>query len=343
MLTPVPLLHQVSQGEMMQIRDMKEASSALRAFSPKPGPYRSLLTVGVNLRNVSAGLDPHTPYPKVEEGVVAVRLIPTDMPPPEGYICVRWPVPENCWVDPNVDKLPPRDSFPSLLVNRSPPTAVDISAGEVVGSPDYFLGLAKELRIYAEAFELAPAPNAPLSVKRALGVKSQEKCHVSAQGSGRPDSSASMGSNLIVSQANMKTNAISGSGLAVPPFAILLPYSKTPGSCELRVMPFNYPVFLPMVHRAVEAIKKHQASALPSLPLSSQPWVAKYMEELKAYVHSVPIYAYPAVIETLRHLGLKTLTRDDKLHRVPFKKIQALKGAAIVGAPRPLPSVHARM
>lgn len=333
----------------MLIRDVRDAATVLRSFSPRIGSYRAQLAIGISLKSASP------PHLKGELGtgtgtgsIVAARLLPYDGASPEGHTAVRWPIPESYWVDSTVEKLPPRESLPVFTIIRHVPSPSESSPGlaDVSGSPDYFLSLAKELRLHLETFELAPAPGAPISVKKSLGANSQEKFHVCVQGSGKPstaDSTASVGSLMLTSQANVTANAINGSSHAVPPFAVLLASSRTPGSCELRILPFNYPIILPLLQKAFEAIKKCQAQQLPPAQILHQPWYSQCQTELYAYLHTVPSYAYPPVLEMLRHMGLKSLIAqrvagkqmEDKLHRVPFKQIQLMKGIAITGAYTP--------
>ena len=320
------------------MRDMKDATTALRSFSNRTGSFRSQLAVGIGIKYSSAA------HLKGELGsVIPARLIPCDGVVPIGYTAVRWPIPESYWVDSTVEKFPSRDSFPALTICRHAPSVAENSSGvaDISGSPDYFLNLARELRLHLETFELAPTPGAPMSVLKSLGVNSQEKYHVYVQGSGKPttlDSTASIGSLMLTSQANVTANAINGSSHAVPPFAILLASStsKTRGSCELKILPFNYPIILPLLQKALEIKKKCQTQQ----KLLQHPWYSQCQTELYAYLHTVPSYAYPPVIEMLGHMGLKSLIAqrvigkqmEDKIHKVPFKQIQLMKGIAIAGA-----------
>ena len=61
-------------------------------------------------------------------------------------------------------------------------------------------------------------------------------------------------------------------------------------------------------------------------------------KELGAYLHTVPTYVYPCVGELLRYIGLEQLTKqiiskqkEERIHRNPFKTIQAMRGIAIAG------------
>lgn len=248
-----------------------------------------------------------------------------------------------------VDKYPPRDPYPVLTVSRHvATTAPDSSSGGQgqgqgqgqsvsEGSPEYFLRLAKLLRIPLDSYEIAPAPGAPQSIKKSLGVGA-EKCHVSVQGSGKTDTvdpAASVGSAILTNSinANLTINAVGGYTHANPPFAILLPYSAVPGSCELKVMPFNYPVILPLMYRTLEDVRKYNLSVAQAI---KQSWMMQAQREIFRYLHTVPSYAYPPVVEMLRLVGLAQYlksekSQDDHIHRVPFKQIQAMKGLAIAG------------
>ena len=327
----------MNQGEAVLVRGMKDATTALRCSLNRTGSYRCQLAVGIGIKNSSAA------HLKGELGnVISARLIPCEGAVPMGHTAVRWPIPECYWVDSTVEKFPSRDSFPALTICRHTPSLAESSSGDadICGSPDYFLNLAKELRLHLETFELAPAPGAPMSIFKSLGVNSQEKYHVYVQGSGKPstlDSTASIGSLMLTSQANVTANAINGSSHAIPPFAILLASStsKTRGSCELKIMPFNYPIILPLLQKAFEVKRSCQTQQ----KLLQHPWYSQCQTELYAYLHTVPSYAYPPVIEMLGHMGLKSLIAqrvigkqmEDKIHRVPFKQIQLMKGIAIAG------------
>ena len=219
-----------------------------------------------------------------------------------------------------VEKFIPRDSYPVLTINREtvalPMDNTNVQTqgqgqGQVQGqnvelyAPDYYLNIARELRIPLDTYELSPSPGAPLSIKKSLGVGSHEKCHVTVQGSGRPntiDASASVGSSILTSYANMSASAINGNTHTVPPFAILLPYSRIPGSCELRVMPFNYPIILPILKKAIEQVKKCQSLLMPQSQIFSQPWAELCSKEIFAYLHTVPSYAYLQVRDVLSML-----------------------------------------
>lgn len=216
-----------------------------------------------------------------------------------------------------VEKFNPRDSYPVLTVNRETvPLAIDNTTIQTQGqgqgsvqaqsvelyAPEYYLSIARELRIPLDTYELSPSPGAPLSIKKSLGVGSHEKCHVTVQGSGRPntiDASASVGSSILTSYANMSASAINGNTHTVPPFAILLPYSRIPGSCELKVLPFNFPIILPILKKAVEQVKKCQALLMPQAQIFSQPWAELCSKEIFAYLHTVPSYAYLPVRDIL--------------------------------------------
>ena len=120
---------------------------------------------------------------------------------------------------------------------------------------------------------------------------------------------------------------------ANPPFAILLPYSPVPGSCELKMMPFNYPVILPLMQRTLEAIRRYN---LPVAQTVKQPWMMQLQMEIYNYIFTVPSYAYHPVVDMLRLVGLIQYlkldkSQDDHIHKVPFKRIQAMKGIAISG------------
>lgn len=264
-----------------------------------------------------------------------------------------------------VDKYPPRDPYPVLTVSsRNLMTAADganggqgqgqrqgiVSGsgqgqgqvplqgqGVSEGSPEYFLRLAKSLRIPLDTYEIAPAPGAPQSIKKSLGV-GVEKCHVSVQGSGKTDTvdpAASVGSAILTNSINasLTMNSMLSNTHVNPPFAILLPYSPVPGSCELKMMPFNYPVILPLMQRALEDIRRYN---LPVAQAVKQPWMVQCQIEIYAYLFTVPSYAYPPVVEMLRLVGLAQYlkldkSQDDHIHKTPFKRIQAMKGMAITG------------
>jgi hypothetical protein len=118
---------------------------------------------------------------------------------------MRWPIPEAFWVDARVDKFTPRDVRPVLTLLRP-------SAG--LGEADYYLSLAKRLRISIDTYEIAPAVGALLSVKKALGINSNEKCHVWVEGSGDSvldPSTLSAAAYQMVTNANLNANAINGS------------------------------------------------------------------------------------------------------------------------------------
>jgi hypothetical protein len=278
---------------------------------------------------------------------------------------IRWPIPEGFWVNVLIDKYLPRDPYPVLTVSRHHLlTAADGVSGPQgqrqgtvsgsaqgqaqgqgqgqgvsEGSPEYFLRLAKSLRIPLDTYEIAPAPGAPQSIKKSLGV-GVEKCHVSVQGSGKTDTvdpAASVGSAILTNSinANLTINAMMSNTHVNPPFAILLPYSPVPGSCELKMMPFNYPVILPLMQRALEDIRRYN---LPVAQAVKQPWMVQCQIEIYAYLFTVPSYAYPPVVEMLRFVGLSQYlkldkSQDDHIHKVPFKRIQAMKGIAITGEP----------
>jgi hypothetical protein len=283
---------------------------------------------------------------------------------------IRWPIPESFWVNVLIDKYPPRDPYPVLTVSRHNLTAADGASGaqgqgqrqgivsgsgqgqgQVQGqgqgqgqgvsedSPEYFLRLARSLRIPLDTYEIAPAPGAPQSIKKSLGV-GVEKCHVSVRGSGKTDTvdpAASVGSAILTSSinANLTINAMMSNTHVNPPFAILLPYSPVPGSCELKMMPFNYPVILPLMQRALENIRRYN---LPVAQAVKQPWMVQCRTEIYAYLFTVPSYAYPPVVDMLRLVGLSQYlkldkSQDDHIHKAPFKRIQAMKGMAIAGEP----------
>ena len=221
------------------------------------------------------------------------------------------------------------------------------------GSPQYFLDLAVELRIPIDTYELAPSPGAPLSIKKSLAINTVERCHVTVAGCGRPDIQDSSipftGAAFLASLAHNNANLINGSnqGVGVAPFAILTPRSKVPGSCELKILPFNYPIILPIIKKATEQMKKCALLAVPGSKVFSHPWVDQVKKELGAYLHTVPTYVYPCVAELLRYIGLEQLTKqiiskqkEERIHRNPFKTIQAMRGIAIAGNVHPYVHTH---
>ena len=212
------------------------------------------------------------------------------------------------------------------------------------GSPQYYLDLAVELRIPIDTYELAPSPGAPLSIKKSLAINTVERCHVTVAGCGRPDIQDSSvpftGAAFLASLAHNNANLINGSnqGVGVAPFAVLTPRSKVPGSCELKILPFNYPIILPIIKKATDQMKKCALLAVPGSKVFSHPWVDQVKKELGAYLHTVPTYVYPCVAELLRYIGLEQLTKqiiskqkEERIHRNPFKTIQAMRGIAIAG------------
>ena len=204
------------------------------------------------------------------------------------------------------------------------------------------MDLAAELHIPIDTYELAPSPGAPLSIKKSLAINTVERCHVTVAGCGRPDiqdsSGPMVGAAFLASIAHNNANIINGSNQGVAPFAILTPRSKVPGSCELKILPFNYPILLPIIKKALDHIKKSVLLAIPSSKIFSQPWIEQVKKELGAYLHTVPTYVYPCVGELLRCIGLEPLTKqiiskqkEERIHRNPFKTIQAMRGIAIAG------------
>lgn len=215
------------------------------------------------------------------------------------------------------------------------------------------MDLASELHIPIDTYELAPSPGAPLSIKKSLAINTVERCHVTVAGCGRPDiqdsSGPVVGAAFLASIAHNNANIINGSNQGVAPFAILTPRSKVPGSCELKILPFNYPILLPIIKKALDHIKKSVLLAMPSSKIFSQQWVEQVKKELGAYLHTAPTYVYPCVGELLRCIGLEPLTKqiiskqkEERIHRNPFKTIQAMRGIAIAGKHTDI-NTHARI
>ena len=81
------------------MRDMKDATTALRCFLNRTRSYRSQLAVGIGIKSSSAA------HLKGElASVISARLIQCDGVVPMEHTAVRWPVPESYWVDSPVDR-----------------------------------------------------------------------------------------------------------------------------------------------------------------------------------------------------------------------------------------------
>ena len=77
----------------------------------------------------------------------------------------------------SIEKFPSRDSISALTICKHAPSVAENSPGVayISGSPEYFLSLAKDLRLHLKTFELAPAPGVLMSVFKSLGVNNPEK------------------------------------------------------------------------------------------------------------------------------------------------------------------------
>ena len=236
-----------------------------------------------------------------------------------------WPLPESFWLDQSVDALPPRQTFPILKIHSphsSSGTAADIHKGvggdinnqQRLESASVYLSLARELGIHVDTYELAPAVGSPQSVKKSLGLHKNDCCHVSVQGSGQgprgrtlQDLSEQYHTDVLAGGAGGAGDIGGGGSAAVDqPCAILTARSQVPGSVELMLMPYNYPILLPLLKRCSDMLKNSNIAS-SNIGLQDQLWVSQFRKELSVYILNIPANYYPKLLMLLKNLRLNTL------------------------------------
>jgi hypothetical protein len=170
-----------------------------------------------------------------------------------------------------------------------------------------------------------------LTVRKNLGISKEESFHVCVKGSGPSPADAQAMLGSAGGTLGGIPHAMMSGGASSPPFAILL---GGPTVAKLVVLPYNYPVILPLMHRAWEALRTGTAAGMPLSQLQQQPWAHVWRQELSAYLWTVPMYYYGAVQSMLKRAGLKSLAQlqnlDTKLHRTPYRQI--MKAIAVAEA-----------
>ena len=175
-----------------------------------------------------------------------------------------------------------------------------------------YLSLAKELGVHVDTYELAPAVASPQSVKKSLGLHKNDCCHVSMQGSGQGPRGKTL--QDLTTEASIGTGGGDipgggGSAAVDQPCAILTARSQVAGSVELVVMPYNYPVLLPLLKRILDMLKNSNIAS-SNIALQDQLWVSQFRKELGVYLLNIPANYYPTLLMLLKSLRLNVLTSN---------------------------------
>ena len=172
-----------------------------------------------------------------------------------------------------------------------------------------YLSLARELGVHVDTYELAPAVGSPQSVKKSLGLHKNDCCHVSMQGSGQGPRGRTLQDLSEQYHTDGGGGDIGGGGSAAvdQPCAILTARSQVPGSVELVVMPYNYPVLLPLLKRSSDMLKNSNVASSSNIGLQDQLWVTQFRKELSVYFLNIPANYYPKLVMLLKNLRLTIL------------------------------------
>jgi hypothetical protein len=329
-----------SGGEVAVCRSLKDMQTVLRNLAFK-----------LTLSSVDVRFGSDTDATSLSTTSESAKLVRLKISGPG-----EWPIPESFWISQITENFIPRQRHPVLTIAKGMTaesgtgsgTSASTSAAAVatIAPPKYFLKLAKELDLAVDSYEVIPAVGASYSVNQSLGITNEESYHVYVKGSGPTQADihsilaglggAAVGGGLaaIAASTSSITSTGGGGGLSSPPFAII---RSGRVATELIVLPFNYPIILPLMHRAWDALRTGTAAGLPASQIYQQPWAHLWRQELTSYLWTVPVYYYNAVQLMLKRVGLKALAQlqplDVKLHRTPFKHIQRAIILAEAGTP----------
>mmetsp|Transcript_23970 Transcript_23970/g.35184 ORF Transcript_23970/g.35184 Transcript_23970/m.35184 type:complete len:932 (-) Transcript_23970:80-2875(-) len=206
----------------------------------------------------------------------------------------EWPLPEDHWVDRSIDTVQQRSAqlHIEVLVRERETDKSAFSSDQL----KYMVNMARSNGLHIDCYEVSVISLHGEAVVINLHSSQPHKSSSSVNQDEKEVYEGCLGSRWcgVRVPGSQKTGSTSS-----PIFGVLCP-SATSKRSDLLVLPYNFPVFLPLLQQA-RNIFEHQvgASANPATSLPSE-----WLENMGAYLRTVPPYYFPAMYKLFKPLRL---------------------------------------
>eukprot|EP01041_Mallomonas_annulata_P009658 gene9658-20085_t len=255
--------------------------------------------------------------------------------PPEGLTCSlvvkehgEWPIPEAFWVDKKSEHVQQRHAHPTLTISSTHHQSTMLSTTSLQA----FLHTAADIDLSVDVYELHShssssssssyhKPSVSHGVLKALGARKDIKLTVFVQGSGLEGGG--------------------GGGCVSHPVGVIQASGRGPDAEELILLPYNFPVLIPILKKVVDAHRIALAAAggahvaHPNININQSSQAVhvspQIREELLAYVRTVPMSHLTALANLFRKFKIYNVlqTDDVRFSRPLYKQLRNAKQRAM--------------